>query len=151
MTDAQLLEEVRRLRADGATPKEIARALGMRPAAIAPLLRHVAAERSDGAASEPGLAGCWVSPGWSRELHVASREGWKDVDLGEDGPAGIALALVALAGHGDRVIVSGYLVDTFCLGVKNVIGPERMRERALPGFVRGYFQAFPAPALRAPI
>src|SRR4051812_17583924 len=26
-----------------------------------------------------------------------------------------------------------------------------MRERALPGFVRGYFQAFPAPALRAPI
>jgi hypothetical protein len=151
MTDVELLEEVRRLRADGATPKEIARALGMRPAAIAPLIRHVAAERPDGAASEAGFARCWVSPGWSRELHVVSREGWEDVDLGEDGPAGVALALVARAGRGDRVTVCGYLVDTFCLGVKNVIGPERMRERDLPAFVRMYFQAFPAPALRAPI
>jgi len=47
--------------------------------------------------------------------------------------------------------VCGYLVDTFCLGVKHAIGPEEMRRRDLPAFVRMYFVAFPTPALRAPI
>jgi hypothetical protein len=152
MNDAQLLEDVRRLRAAGAAPKEIARALGMRSAVIAPLVRQLAEEEQGRDPAGMGeLAGCWVSPGWSRELLVAFRDEWEDVDLGEDGPAGIALALVARSGRGDRITVCGYLVDTFCLGVKNAIGPEHMRERDLPGFVRMYFQAFPAPPLRAPI
>jgi hypothetical protein len=151
MSAAQLLDDVRRLRAAGAAPKEIARALGVRPAVVAPLVRHLAAQEGHGRAGEAELAGCWVSPGWSRELHVASRDGWGDVDLGDDGPAGIALALLARVERGDRVTVCGCLVDTFCLGVKNAIGPERMRDRDLPAFVRMYFQAFPSPALRAPI
>lgn len=151
MTDAQLLEDIRRLRSTGAAPKEIARALGLRPSVVAPIVRQIAAEQGRDPAGEPALAGCWVSPAWSRELLVAPREGWDDLDLGAGGPAGIAQVLVARAGRGDRVSVCGYLVDTFCLGVKNVIGPERMRERDLPAFVRTYFMAFPAPALRAPI
>ena len=152
MTDAQLVESIRRLRAAGAGPKEIARALGVRPAVVGPVVRRLAAEeRERTPVGEPALAGCWVSPAWSRELIVESREGWDDVDLGDRGPAGIALALVARADRGDRVSVCGYLVDTFSLGVKNVIGPERMRERELPAFVRAYFVAFPAPAVRAPI
>jgi len=151
MIDAQLLDDVRRLRAAGATPKEIARELGVRPAVVAPLVRHVAAERDRGRTGEADLFGCWVSPGWSRELLVASREGWDDVDLGDDGPAGVALALVARAERGDRVTVCGFLVDTFCLGVKDAIGPERMRDRDLPAFVRTYFKVFPSPPLRAPI
>lgn len=152
MTDPQVLEDVRRLRAAGAGPKEIARALALRPAIVAPIVRQIAAEeRERTPAGEPALAGCWVSPGWSRELLVVPREGWEDVDPGDGGPGGVALVLVARAGRGDRVTVCGYLVDTFCLGVKNVIGPERMRERDLPSFVRTYFMAFPAPALRVPI
>jgi len=151
MTDTPLFEHIRRLRSTGAAPKEIARALGLRPAVVAPIVRQIAAEQDRGPAVEPELAGCWVSPGWSRELLVAPREGWDDVDLGADGPAGIAQVLVARAGRGDRVSVCGYLVDTFCLGVKGALGPDRMRERHLPAFVRRYFMAFPAPPLRAPI
>jgi hypothetical protein len=82
---------------------------------------------------------------------VARREGWDDVELGLNGPAGIALVLAARAGRHDAVSVCGYLVDTFCLGVKNVIGPERLRRRDLGSFVRSYFMAFPAPPVRAPI
>jgi len=151
MIDAQLLDDVRRLRAAGATPKEIARELGVRPAVIAPLVRQIAAERGRGGTGEADLAGCWVSPGWSRKLLVAFREGWDDVDLGDDGPGGVALALVARAERGDRVTVCGYLVDTFCLGVKDAIRPERMRDRDLPAFVRRYFRVFPSPPLRAPL
>jgi hypothetical protein len=151
MTDRELLDQVRRMRGDGATPKGIARTLGVRPAAIAPLVRQVAAEQPDVPIEQRALAGCWVSPAWSHELIVEPRDGWEDVDLGPHGPAGLALVLVARSGRGDRVTVCGYLVDTFCLGVKDVIGPEPMRRRQLPAFVRTYFVAFPAPPLRAPI
>jgi len=44
----------------------------------------------------------------------------------------------------DRVSVAGFLLDMFCLGVKNVLGPEEMRARDLPAFVRKYFVVFPA-------
>jgi hypothetical protein len=151
MNDRQLLDAVRELRAAGAGPKEIARALGVRPAVVAPLIRRLAAEAERSPATGAALAGCWVSPSWSRELIVDLRDGWDDTDLGPDGPGGIALALVARAARHDRVTVCGYLVDTFCLGVKNVIGPVEMRERELPAFVRTYFAVFPSPALRAPI
>lgn len=139
------------MRATGASPKAIARALGVRPAVVAPLVRRVAAEASEPTVGEAELAGCWVSPGWSSELSVKRREGWDDVYLGPNGPAGIALVLLARAGRHDRVSVCGYLIDTFCLGVKNVIGPQQMRRRNLPDFVRTYFMAFPAPTLKAPI
>lgn len=151
MIDPQLLEDMRRLRATGASPKEIARALGLRPAVVTPIIRQIAAERDPASAREPELAGCWVSPGWSRELLVSPRVGWDDVDLGDSVPGGVALALVARASRGDRVNVCGYLVDTFCLGVKNAIGPHRMRASELPAFVRTYFMVFPVPAIRAPI
>ena len=39
--------------------------------------------------------------------------------------------------------------STFCLGVKNAIGPEQMHRRDVLAFVRTYFAAFPAPPLRA--
>jgi hypothetical protein len=46
MTNPELIERVRELRQRGRTPKEIARALGLPPAAVAPLVRAVAATQS---------------------------------------------------------------------------------------------------------
>ena len=63
----------------------------------------------------------------------------------------MAQVLVARAGRRDEVRVCGYLVDTFCMGVKSALGPRRIRRRELPGFVRTYFAVFPAPALPAPL
>ena len=121
----------------------------MKPSVVAPLVRKVGAET---AGHDVGaLVGCWVSPGWSTELLVARREGWDDVDLGPDGPTGVALTLVARAERHDGVSVCGYLVDTFCLGVKNAIGPERVRRRDLSSFIRIYFGAFPSPPIPAPL
>jgi hypothetical protein len=149
MTDRELLDEVRRLRAAGVTPKGIARRLGVRPAVVAPLVRRLAADAP--APDQGALVGCWISPGWSRELVVPDRDGWEDVEVGVDGPAGLALVLLARAGRRDEVLVCGYLVDTFCLGVKDTVGPERMRRRELPVFARSYFAVFPAPAVPAPL
>ena len=139
------------MRTAGASPKGIARALGVRPSVIAPLVRRLAAETPAQPPEQGELVGCWISPAWSRELLVRRREGWDDVHLGPHGPAGIALVLIARAARHDQVSVCSYLVDTFCLGVKNTIGPERVRRRDLPGVVRIHFKAYPAPALRAPL
>lgn len=149
MHDRELLGRVRRLRAEGVSPRDIARSLGVKPSVVAPLIREVAAERAAESNKEP--TDCWVSPGWSAELLVTRREGWNDVELGPDGPKGVALVLVARPERRDAISVCGYLVDTFCLGVKNVIGPTGLRRRDLSGFVRTYFRAFPAPPIRAPI
>lgn len=151
MADKELLDEVRRLRAGGMTPKGIAQALGVPRTLITPLVRQVAAEASALHAELGDVVGCWVSPGWSSELKVIRREGWDDVDLGPDVPAGMALVLVARAARHDRVSVCGFLLDTFCLGVKDTLGPDEMRRRDLPAFRRMYFMAFPAPALPAPL
>jgi hypothetical protein len=43
------LERVRALRATGRTPKDIARALGLRPAQVDTLVRRIAAENDAGA------------------------------------------------------------------------------------------------------
>jgi hypothetical protein len=151
VTDPQLRDEVRRLRAEAMSPREIAHALGVRRAEIIPIVRQLAAEVPPQPPEHGELVGCWISPAWSRDLLVQRREGWDDVDLGPYAPAGLALVLLARAGRGDRVTACSYLVDTFCLGVKNTIGPQRLHRRDLPGFLRRCFAGFPAPPLRAPL
>ena len=138
---ANALESIRALRAGGYSPKQIARALHLRPAVVAPLVRKLAAEEA-AAAPEPALFGCWVSPGWSRNLSIDGHRDWPDLPVPEDGPGGIACVAVARRHRPHRVSVCGYLVDTYCLGVKNALGPEVMNERDLPGFLRDYFTPF---------
>jgi len=58
MDHEELTAHVRALRARGRSPKEIARALGLPPATVAPLIRTIAAEQQAGA-PEPQLIGCW--------------------------------------------------------------------------------------------
>jgi len=67
--DDDLLAWVRELRAAGFSPKEIARAMGVAPSVVAPLVRRIAADDAAGE-SEPAVVGCWVSPGWSTNITV---------------------------------------------------------------------------------
>jgi hypothetical protein len=79
------------LRREGCSPKQIARALGMSPSAVVPLVRAVAAEADTGSSgpTTPGLVGCWVSPDWASGLAVDGHPGWPGLPAAEDsGPAG---------------------------------------------------------------
>jgi IS30 family transposase len=62
MLDDDLRRRVRQLRAAGRSPKQIARALGVRPATVAPLVRTLA-QQDAATQQEPAVVGCWVSPG----------------------------------------------------------------------------------------
>ena len=72
MPDDELLERVRELRARGRSPKEIARALKVRPATVTPLIRRLAA--AEPREKEVPLVGCWVNQGWSSSVRFAGAE-----------------------------------------------------------------------------
>jgi hypothetical protein len=104
---------------------------------------------------EPGartLLACWVSPGWSMGLGVKDRPEWTDSPLVPDDHTGIAAVLVARAGRRGRADVCGFLLDTYCLGVKNALGPRSMGDRRdLLRFTDQYFGAFDDAPVAAPL
>ena len=152
MEGQQLTERVRELRRQGCTPKQIARVLGVPPATVAPLVRRVAAEQhaGEGRAGARGTAATefWVSPGWSHGLTVEGGRRWPDVPV-DDGTSGMVAVAAAREHGGRKVSFCGYLVDVYCLGVKNALGPRRLDRRNLPAFLADFFSAYDAPPLAA--
>ena len=147
MTSEQLLDRVRELRNAGRTPKEIARALKMPPSAVAPLIRSVAA--AQGRTREDALIGCWISPGWSSSVQAPQRPDWPGSGPAErTGHSGLVTVLVARDRGGSTAEVCFYLVDTWCLGLKDAAGPRSMDRRRLGGFIQQIFSAWDEPACR---
>ena len=60
-----VLEQVRDLRKQGLSPKQIAKRLSMPPATIAPLIRQLAAAGDTAPAPSRELVGCQVNATWS--------------------------------------------------------------------------------------
>jgi hypothetical protein len=148
MTNPELIERVRELRQRGRTPKEIARALGLPPVAVAPLIRAVAAAQPK---REAPLVSCLVNQGWAAGLTVTGHADWPDVGAtAESGQSGLVTILVTRDGGGG-VSVCGYLVDVWCLGVKDALGPRSVERRKLPKFTDAYFRSYDRPPLAAPI
>jgi hypothetical protein len=147
MASQELMERVAELRRAGRTPKEIARALGLKPAEVAPLIRAVGAAAPK---QEAPLAGCWISDNWAAGLTVRDHPEWPGVQATEEGESGLVGVVVARE-HGSSVSACGYLVDVWCLGVKNCNGPKTMDRRKLPDFARKIFGSFSQPPVPAPL
>jgi hypothetical protein len=151
MGSDSLAERVRELRERGCSPKEIARRLRVPPAQVVPLVRAIAAEGRSAAGESP-VVGCWISTGWRVGLSVAGHPDWPGLQgVTESGGSGLVGVLVARQDQRGRVSACGYLVDVYCLGVKDVIGPSVMDEHRLDQFTGGFFSAFDQPPLAAPI
>jgi hypothetical protein len=157
MSSHELVDQVAELRRAGRTPKEIARALGLKPAEVTLLIRAVAAMAPR---REAPLAGCWVTGHWAHGLSVAGHPEWPgtpapaDVpqasDRNQPAPCGLSGVLVA-RDTGSRATVCGYLVDAWCLGVKDTIGPTGVDRRKLPEFVHRFFSTWSSPPIPAPL
>jgi hypothetical protein len=139
MATDETTARVRELRAAGLTPKLIARKLSLPVSVVSRMVVALAVER--GPSDE--LVGCWVNAGWSAGLTVPAERGWPDVPLDESHPgSGIVTALVARKHRHDSVSVCVYLVDAYCLGVKNAIPPRVMPDRDLPMFRASAFEGY---------
>lgn len=144
------MQSVRTLRARGRSPKEIARALGVRPAVVAPLVRAIAAEQAAGPCEAP-LAGCWVVAGWSTGLGVDGHPEWPRGTPAVEGASGLTGAIVAREHRNRKLSACGYLVDAWCLGVKDALGPRVGDRYGLRELLDMYSLTFGAPLLEAPI
>lgn len=133
-----LVDQVRALRSQGHSPKEIARATGARPSEVTRIVRDLGRVAYEAEAGT--LIGTWVSRGWSAGLTIPpDRPDWSDdPDAGLDG---LVSVLVARRDRPQRLSVCGYLVDTYCLGVKNALGPMVVGDRELPTFRGMFFQS----------
>src|SRR3954454_8811294 len=107
-----LTRQVRDLRERGMSVKQIARTLGEKAVDIAPLVNAIAAEDTP-QETDPGVVGCWASPGWSIGLPVHGHPEWRNSDATADFPGGIAAVLVARRHRTSRVAVCAYLIDTY--------------------------------------
>jgi len=150
MDSEDLMGRVRALHARGNNPRQIARALGVPRTKVAPLVRTITAEEQANTPQRQ-IVGCWVSPGWSAGLTVHGHPDWPGLDAAESGTSGLASLLVAREQGPGRVRVCGYLVDVYCLGLKDFLGPRAMDRHGLAAFARSYFDAYDAPPLAAPI
>ena len=108
---------------------------------MARLVRTIATEAHAGA-SERKLAGCWVSPGWSHGLAVEGHPGWPDVDAADAEALGLVSVLVTRQERYGRVRLCGWLVDVYCLGVKDVVPRRVMDERRAADFWCSFFVAY---------
>jgi hypothetical protein len=148
--DEVLLQQVRQLRAQGASPKEIARTLRVPPAKVAPLVRLIAAQNAE-LQRRPDVVECWVSPGWHEGLTFEPHPDWPVNPSAPDGTGGLVTAMVARPDQRSRSRVCVYLVDTFCLGVKNVIGPEAVSNNVLRKLRYTVFAGCDELAVHAPL
>ena len=150
MDDAELVEQVRRRWEQGVPPKVIARALGVRPSVVAPVVRRIAAE-ADVSRGLGRVLGCWVNCGWSVGLGLDGHPEWAELDAPAGEAEGFAQVLVAREGRRGRATLRGYLADVHCLGVKNARDPETMDAGRIPTAIRTYYAAFDRPAVEIPI
>jgi hypothetical protein len=148
MTDPELMERIRELRERGRTPKEIARATGLPPAVVAPLIRTFAAAQP---AREKELVACLLNQSWSAGLTVTGHPDWPGADETEQADASGLVSILVARDQGSTVSVCGYLVDVWCLGVKNAIGPKTVQRRKLPSFIDDYYRAVAVTPVAAPL
>jgi hypothetical protein len=132
-------QQIATLRADGLTPKSIAKRLALRPAEVSTIIRQQAEAlaKNDLPLGMKLLVACQVSEGWKVGLGLDPiAKAWPDPQEGSSGRDGLVTVLVAREFHHDKVRVSTFLVDVFCLGVKNAIPPKTMSRDELTDFIQ---------------
>ena len=146
----QTIHHVRKLRDRGLSPQEIARSLKMRPAEVSGLVRQLAAER-DAADPDVDHIECLLNAGWSTGLSIQGHPEWHDLGV-DDGTHGLVTALVARRRrHRRGATVCVYLLDVYCLGVKNAMGPDNTNDQALRRLTDQVFSSYHTPPAPAPI
>jgi hypothetical protein len=150
MDDTEILDRVRTMRQKGSSPKQIARALGLSPSAVAPLVRRLAASGEAAVSQEKDLVGCWMNRGWDADIVIDGHPEWPRHSIRDLG-GGLCTVLVAFAKGRDRVNACAYLVDQHCLGVKTVIGPRQLDRAGLAEFRQQLFSGFESGDVPVPL
>ena len=128
MTPEQI-QEVLALRVQNLTPKEISRKLGLRPAEVTAIIRsdseQSAQDRFDRGEMAP-IYECLITESFPDDRFLTNGEQRPESLASIDDSTGMTIVVVARKGRPGKLIVCSYLVDYYCLGIKNVIGPNTL-------------------------
>jgi hypothetical protein len=136
------------LRSHNVPPKLIARQLGLRPAEVSAFIKTQASQANvdrEAAGELDPVFQCLVNKGCLAHL-LADHRGTARSAIAErsnDPSAGLAAIMLARQVGFNRLKVCGYLVDYWCLGVKDTLGPRRMDPIRYNQLVNLFFSRFP--------
>jgi mRNA-degrading endonuclease toxin of MazEF toxin-antitoxin module len=143
------------LRALNLSPKQIARKLGLKPALVTAVIK----QQAEQAANERAAAGelepvveCLVNADCVRTLlpNINGRSSnlvpSNAPNQAEESFTGLALVAVTRLSAYNRLTVCTYLVDPWCLGIKDAIGPRKLEQVEYKQFIEYAYQGFSAPA-----
>jgi hypothetical protein len=120
-------QEIIALRDRKLTPKQIARKLGLRVSAVSAFIKQQAEQKAI-ARAEAGeldpIVECLVN-GSCVERYFPG-ETPQETEANEDTLEGMAVVSVARSSGFNRITVCTYLVDLWCLGVKDAMGPRQI-------------------------
>ncbi len=142
------VQEIIHLRALNLSPKQIARKLSLRPAEVNELLRQQAegvaiTRRAQGELAL--LERCLINEKAAQRLLETKKKGWFGAKWGSeeapDGVGGLAQIFVTRV-EGNQYLVASYLVDYWCLGVKNVLGPRKLNRTKYEALVKKTYSKF---------
>ena len=123
MTPAQI-EEITQLRSRKVSPKQIARKLGLRSAEVTAIIKQQF-EAGNIQKQLPELKSVLINEGAIQRLFNHNE--------GDD--RGLTQVIVLRIDDKKQYWVSSYLVDSWCLGVKNALGPRRMTRKQYDEFL----------------
>ena len=136
---SEIESEILALRSKRLTPKQIARKLGLKVSQVNSVIK-ASAEETAIARAETGelapVAQCLVNTNCA-ELLLEGQS------LDEQGMGGLGIVLVARTTGYKRFIVCTYMVDYWCLGLKDTMGEKKLNDIKYQQFLNMVYRGFP--------
>jgi hypothetical protein len=140
-------QEILNLRGRNLTSKQIARKLGLKVAEVTAVIKEQAQETTLARAAAGELdpiAECLVNASSAEKfLGIGTTQQTDDEDTDEELGSGLALVSVARQVAVNRVTVCTYMVDLWCLGVKDTIGPRKLDQTEYKQLMDAIYRGFP--------
>jgi hypothetical protein len=138
-------QEILNLRSLNLTPKQIARKLGLRVAEVTAFIKAQAEQTASTQATTGELAPiaqCLADRNCFQRL-LSSDTVTNDDSTDIDGIGGLGLVLVSRTTGYNRFTVCTYLVDYWCLGLKDTMGPKQFNGNKYSEFIETSYTYFP--------
>ena len=136
---SDLESEILALRSKGLTSKQIARKLGLKTSQINSVIKtnaeQTAMTRGKSGELAP-VAQCLVNSNCAERL-------LSDQELDEQDVGGLGMVVVARTTGYKRFVICSYLIDYWCLGLKDTIGERKMNDIKYRQFLDMAYQGFP--------
>ena len=136
---SDLESEILTLRSKGLTSKQIARKLELKASQVNSVIK-ANAQKTAIARAESGelapVAQCLVNNKCAERL-------LSNQDLDEQDVGGLGMVVVARTTGYKRFVICSYLIDYWCLGLKDTIGERKMNDTQYSQFLNMAYRGFP--------